>query len=106
MELNRNARIWSPIMGQTILTDWAVEDGSFLRFSNLTIGYTLPKIFTRKFGVQNLRVYATGNNLFCWTAYSGQDPEVSTSKSNLSPGIDNSAYPKARSYVFGLNVTF
>ena len=106
MELNRNARIWSPIMGQTILTDWAVEDGSFLRFSNLTIGYTLPKIFTRKFGVQNLRVYATGNNLFCWTAYSGQDPEVSTSKSNLSPGIDNSAYPKARSYVFGLDVTF
>lgn len=106
MELNRNARIWNPIMGQTILTDWAIEDGSFLRFSNLTIGYTLPKLFTRKFGVQNLRVYATGNNLFCWTAYSGQDPEVNTSKSNLSPGIDNSAYPKAHSYVFGLNVTF
>lgn len=105
-ELNGNARIWHPIMGQTVLTDWAVEDGSFLRFSNLTIGYTLPKLITRKFGVQNLRVYATGNNLFCWTAYSGQDPEVSTSKSNLSPGIDNSAYPKARSYVFGLNVTF
>ena len=93
--------------GTTIVTDWAIEDGSFLRCSNLTLGYTLPVTVTRKLGVKNLRVYATANNLFCWTAYSGQDPEVSTQRSTpLTPGVDYSAYPKAHSYVFGLNVTF
>ena len=106
MELNQNARIWHPLTNSTIITDWAVEDGSFLRFSNLTIGYTLPKLFTQKFAVQNLRVYFTANNLKTWTAYSGQDPEVSTSGNNLTPGKDISAYPKCHSYIFGLNVTF
>ena len=92
---------------RTLVTDWAIEDGSFLRCSNLTLGYTLPVTVTRKLGVKNLRVYATANNLFCWTAYSGQDPEVSTQRSTpLTPGVDYSAYPKAHSYVFGLNVTF
>ncbi|MBQ8240314.1 MAG: TonB-dependent receptor, partial [Bacteroides sp.] len=86
--------------------DWAVEDGSFLRLGTLSLGYTLPKNFTRKFGVKNLRVYATGNNLFCWTSYSGQDPEVSTNGNQMAMGWDFSAYPKSRSYLFGLNVTF
>ena len=95
------------MMGRTLVTDCAIEDGSFLRCSNLTLGYTLPVTVTRKLGVKNLRVYATANNLFCWTAYSGQDPEVSTQRSTpLTPGVDYSAYPKAHSYVFGLNVTF
>ena len=105
-EINANANIWSPIMGRSLLTDWAVEDGSYLRFSNLTLGYSLPAAISRKFGVKNLRIYATANNLFCWTAYSGQDPEVDTQRSTLTPGVDYSAYPKAHSYVFGLNVTF
>lgn len=105
-ELNANASIWHPLLNTTITSDWAVEDGSFLRLGTLILGYTLPKKIIRKFGVQDLRMYATANNLFCWTAYSGQDPEVSTSSSNLTPGIDNSAYPKAHSYIFGVNVTF
>ena len=105
-ELNANASIWSPIMGRTVLTNWAVEDGSYLRFSNLTLGYTIPNNVSRKFGVKRLRVYATANNLFCWTAYSGQDPEVDTQRSTLTPGVDYSAYPKAHSYIFGLNLTF
>lgn len=106
-ELNANASIWSPMIGRSALIDWAVEDGSFLRFSNLTIGYTLPVTMTTKFGVKNLRVYMTANNLYCWTAYSGQDPEVNTQRSTpMTPGVDYSAYPKARSFVFGLNVTF
>ena len=87
-ELNANASIWSPIMGRTVLTNWAVEDGSYLRFSNLTLGYTLPNSISRKFGVKSLRFYATANNLFCWTAYSGQDPEVDTQRSTLTPGVD------------------
>lgn len=105
-EINANSSIWSPMMGRNILTDWAVEDGSFLRFSNLTIGYTLPTILSSKYGIKKLRVYSTISNLFCWTAYSGQDPEVNTQRSTLTPGVDYSAYPKARTYILGLNVTF
>lgn len=105
-ELNQNASIWHPLTNSTIITDWAVEDGSFLRFGNLTVGYTLPRVLTRRFAVSNLRLYFTANNLKTWTAYSGQDPEVSTSGDNLTPGKDVSAYPKCHSYVFGINVTF
>ena len=105
-EINSNASIWHPLMNNTITTDWLVEDGSFLRLGVLTLGYTLPKYWTQKFGVKSLRVYATGNNLFCLPGYSGQDPEVNTSSSNMTPGYDRSAYPKSRSYIFGLNVTF
>jgi TonB-linked SusC/RagA family outer membrane protein len=105
-ELNRNAKIWHPLENGMATTDWAVEDGSFLRFSNLTIGYTLPRQLTQRVGVQNLRIYGTVNNLYVWTKYSGQDPEVDTSGSVLRPGTDLSAYPKARTYLFGLNLTF
>lgn len=104
--INQNATIWHPLTNNTIFTDWAVEDGSFLRFSNLTIGYTLSQHLTRRFGVSNLRVYVTANNLHIWTRYSGQDPEVSTSGNNLAPGKDTSAYPKCHSYILGLNITF
>lgn len=105
-EVNANATMWHPLCNHAAPTDWAVEDGSFLRLGTLSLGYTLPKSFTRKFGVKNLRVYATGNNLFCWTSYSGQDPEVSTNGNQMAMGWDFSAYPKSRSYLFGLNVTF
>lgn len=57
--------------------------------------------------MENFRVYATGYNLFVLTNYSGPDPEVSTRRSTpLTPGVDYSAYPKARSFVAGINVTF
>jgi TonB-linked SusC/RagA family outer membrane protein len=105
-QLNANARYWHPMTNATVMTDWAVEDGSFLRLGNLTLGYTFPKEITRRFAVENLRLYGTVNNVFCLTSYSGQDPEVSTSGSNLSPGIDDSAYPKSRTCIFGINVTF
>ena len=105
-EINAGATIWHPLMNNSVTTDWAVEDGSFLRLGTLTLGYTLPKVWTRKFGVKNLRVYATGNNLLCLTGYSGQDPEVNTSSNRMVSGYDKSAYPKSRSYIFGLNVTF
>jgi TonB-dependent starch-binding outer membrane protein SusC len=105
-QMNTKATLWHPIMNTTITTDWAVEDGSFLRFSNLTLGYTLPRTFTTRYGIKSLRFYMTANNVFCWTEYSGQDPEVSTSTSNLTPGMDCSAYPKSHTYIFGVNVTF
>lgn len=106
-ELNKNAKIWSPMMANaTIPTDWAIEDGSFLRLSNVTLGYTLPSKISKRFFVKNLRCYVAGYNLFVWTRYSGQDPEVSTRNTPLTQGVDYSAYPKARKILFGLNVTF
>lgn len=106
-ELNQNASIWHPLMTQTFLHSWAIEDGSFLRFSNATIGYSIPKKLIKKFSIENLRVYATGYNLYCWTKYTGPDPEVDTRRSTpLTPGVDYSAYPKAISFVGGINVTF
>ncbi len=105
-ELNANATIWHPLMNNSIMTDWAIEDGSFLRLGTLTLGYTFPQNLTRKFGVRNLRLYATGSNLLCITGYSGQDPEVNTSSNKMVMGFDYSAYPKSRSYIVGVNVTF
>jgi len=87
--------------------DWAVEDGAFLRVNNISIGYTLPKAFVQKLQMQNVRIYFTGYNLYCFTKYSGADPEVDTCrKTPMTPGIDYSAYPKSRSFVGGINVTF
>lgn len=106
-ELNQHASIWHPIMTTTVFHSWAVEDGSFLRLNNLTFGYSLPQKLARKLQMENFRIYATGYNLFVLTNYTGPDPEVSTRRSTpLTPGVDYSAYPKARSFVAGINVTF
>ncbi|MGN1376477.1 MAG: SusC/RagA family TonB-linked outer membrane protein [Prevotella sp.] len=105
--MNANTTMWSPYSEQKVFTDWAVEDGSFLRLNTLTLGYTVPKSLTQKLHIQNLRFYITGYNVFCWTNYSGADPEVSTRRSTeLTPGVDYSAYPKSRSLVLGLNLNF
>lgn len=66
-----------------------IEDGSFLRLKNITLGYTLPHKWTRKFHASKLRIYATGQNLFCISGYSGYDPEVNSASSNpMTPGLD------------------
>ncbi|WP_223241279.1 TonB-dependent receptor [Flammeovirga sp. EKP202] len=84
-----------------------LEDADFLRLNYLTIGY---KFNTSKWNnVSNLRIYATGQNLLTITNYSGFDPEVNTDKSsdgNLSYGIDYANYPRARTYILGVNVSF
>ncbi len=104
---NANTTMWSPYMRKHVFTDYAVEDGSFLRLSTLTLGYTLPKEWTEKIYISNLRVYATAYNVFCLTNYSGFDPEVDTRRNvPYTPGVDYSAYPRSRSLVFGLNLTF
>lgn len=104
---NANATMWSPTQSRVVLHSWGIEDGSFLRLANVTLGYTLPSKLTRKFGVSKLRLYVTGNNLWVWTKYTGFDPEVNTRRSTpLTPGVDYSAYPKARTFTFGANITF
>ncbi len=89
------------------LSSYFVEDGSFLKLSNITLGYTLPKPLVKKVGINNLRIYATAYNLLTLTGYSGYDPEVNTKPNGgLTPGIDWGAYPRAYSFVGGLNLTF
>ena len=108
-QINANASIYNPVaVTQMQLTDYAVENASFLRVNNITIGYSLPKSWIRKCYMQNVRIYVTGYNLFCLTNYSGTDPEVDTSskRNPMTPGIDYAAYPKSRSFVGGINVTF
>ncbi len=83
-----------------------VEDGSYLRLKTVTLGYELPRKIVRKAGIEYLRVYASAQNLYTWTNYSGYDPEVSVRRSALTPGFDYSAYPRAKTVTIGLNVTF
>ncbi len=105
-QLNQDKKYWHPMINTTIATDWAVEDGSFLRLGTLSLGYTLPKTLTRKIGMTEVRFFVTANNVFCLTGYSGQDPEVNTSSNVMVQGFDYSAYPKSKSYIFGANLTF
>lgn len=84
-----------------------VEDGSFLRLKNITLGYSLPHKWIRNIHVSKLRVYATAQNLFCITGYSGYDPEVNSASNNpMTPGLDWGAYPKSRVFTFGIDLQF
>lgn len=84
-----------------------VEDGSFLRLKNLTLGYTFPTKWTKKAFISRLRTYVSGQNLFCISGYSGYDPEVSSAGNNpMTPGLDWGAYPTSRVFTFGLEVQF
>ena len=103
--MNANTTMWSPMTQRMVFSDWAVEDGSFLRLNTLTLGYTLPESLMNKVHIKNLRFYVTAYNVFCLTGYSGFDPEVSTAlQTNLTPGVDYSAYPKSRQFVIGVNL--
>lgn len=107
-ELNANANIWQPLRssGAFYPHSWAIEDGSFIRINNVTIGYTLPVKSLTAMKMSKLRLYFTANNLAVFTNYTGYDPEVNVRSSPLTPGLDYSAYPKSRSFIFGINATF
>jgi len=83
-------------------SDWYIENGSYLRIKNVTLGYTLPAALTKRAGLNTLRIYLTANNLYTFTNYKGFDPEVGMDEF----GIDKGRYPQARSFLFGLNVNF
>lgn len=85
---------------------WHLEDGSYLRLQNITVGYTLPSNWTKKLYIEKCRIYFSANNLYTWTNYSGYNPEVSLRNSNaLTPGEDYGTYPLARTFMIGLNLT-
>jgi len=88
-------------------SDKFVEDGSYLRVQNISIGYNLPKAFLTKLHIENLKLYANLQNVYTFTKYSGYDPEIgSYNQDALMTGIDNARYPSPRIYTFGLNLTF
>jgi TonB-linked SusC/RagA family outer membrane protein len=83
-----------------------IEDGSYLRLKTVSLGYILPKKITDRANIAEIRFNVSAQNLLTWTNYSGMDPEVSTrGRSPLTPGFDYSAYPIAKTIVFGINVT-
>lgn len=89
------------------VSDRWLEDGSFMRLKNMSIGYNLPANVAQKVSARSIRIYAAGQNLLTWTNYSGLDPEVSTFNiTNTAPGTDFLTYPQARVYTLGINVGF
>ena len=103
--LNRATRKSTGRNGASTST-FHLEDGSYLRLQNLSLGYTLPAKLTRRAGISKVRVYFQANNLFTITKYSGYNPEVNKRADNaLTPGEDYCSYPLSRSFNIGLNVT-
>lgn len=90
----------------TLIDSHKVENGSFLRGKNISLGYNFPKKVLNKLGLERVRVTLSAQNFFLITSYSGYDPEVSTWDSGFSQNIQFFDYPKARSYSMGLNITF
>ena len=89
------------------VADIYIEDGSYVKLKNLTLGYTLPKSLLSKIGIKQIRFYATAQNIWTWTKYSGLDPEVNFFDSdNTKQGIDYGAYPSTKAFLGGLNLTF
>ena len=106
MALNAGVTQWNPadLTTKHMISNF-VEDGSFLRCSDITIGYTLPKNAIKKVGLSKLRIYASASNLFLITGYSGYDPEVDV-QSGLTPSMDYNRYPRNRAFSLGVNATF
>ena len=111
----KNAAYPIPVYGDNIsngsaysISDW-VEKGDYLRLKNVSLGYTFDtKKWAKSVGINKLRLYAQIQNLFCITGYSGMDPEVLTNTTNttLAPGTDKNTLPQARTYTFGVNLSF
>lgn len=106
MQLNANRTLWNPAdINNNALFSYFVEDGSFLRCSDITLGYTFPSKLTKKAGLSKVRLYLSTSNLFIITNYSGYDPEVDI-QTGLAPNMDYNRYPRSRNFVFGANINF
>lgn len=109
--LNANAKYPLAYNSMGVVSSIGIEDGSYLRLNTLSLGYTFDKSLIKKIGLSNLRIYGTVYNLFTITGYDGLDPEVnanSNMNSSIYPttGLDWGTYPRARSFVIGLNASF
>ena len=102
---NEHPRLTTGANRNNVISEYYVEDGSFVRFKNVQLGYTIPARLLEKIKIQRCRVYFAVNNLLTITKYRGFDPDLG-SFDPLSSGIDFGFYPQARSYMLGLNVGF
>lgn len=91
--------------GPNTYSSLIVEDGSYLRLKTVSLGYNFSTDLLKKVKVKSLRVYASAQNIYTWTNYSGFDPEVGVYYSAITPGFDYSSYPRPSTLVFGLNLT-
>ena len=94
-----------PTLGDSknwVCSDMYIQDGSYLRLKNITLGYTLPTMLTNKIGINRLRIYGRAENLFTWTKYWGFDPEIGSGSTSL--GVDYGVYPQARTFTIGFNI--
>jgi TonB-linked SusC/RagA family outer membrane protein len=91
--------------GPRVYSSRVIEDASFLRLKTVSIGYNFPASMLQKVKMKSLRVFASAQNLYTWTRYSGLDPEVSVRHTTLTPGFDYSPYPRARTVTFGINTS-
>lgn len=109
--INPDAKLprWSgnDINGNNRMSDRWIEDGSYLRIQNITLGYNLPKVWLRKAGIANCKVYFNAQNVYTFTGYSGLDPEIGSynQRAGLS-NVDMGRYPTPRIFTFGANITF
>lgn len=106
---NPNSNVMRPSALQVVnheFSDYYIEDGSYLRLRNITLGYTLPKSLLESLNLNLMRVYISGNNLLTFTGYSGYDPEIGVNNSPLDVGVDRGFYPIAKSITGGLQLTF
>ncbi|MFT6743731.1 MAG: TonB-linked SusC/RagA family outer membrane protein [Bacteroidia bacterium] len=103
---NENPRLTTDLNRNTIFSDYYVEKGSFLRFKNIQVGYTLPKGMLSKLKIQSTRIYIAANNLLTLTNYQGYDPDLGSFGGALAAGIDYGFYPQARTFMTGLAIKF
>jgi hypothetical protein len=94
-------------VGSNVPSSAWIEDGSYLKLKNITVGYTFPSSVINKITASKLRVYVSAQNLFTVTKYSGLDPEIGMQNGNATQnGVDNGTYPSSRYFTVGLNLIF
>ncbi len=89
-----------------LFSDYYIEDGSYLRVKNITLGYNIPSALLEKVFISSARVYVSGSNLWTFTDYSGYDPEIGSNSDPRDVGVDRGFYPQARTIIGGVQVSF
>jgi hypothetical protein len=95
-----------PTGGSRSISTRYLDDGSYLRINNISLGYTIPDKISQKIGLNAARIYMNATNPFIFTKNLGFNPDVSNSESALTPGVDNNNYPLAKSLMLGINISF
>lgn len=103
---NGNAIVKDPNLNYSTYSDYFIEDGSYLKLKNVTLGYTFPRKWTRKAKIDRLRIYVTGSNLLTFTGFTGLDPEFAGAAKTAYGVYYGSTYPQTRMVAFGVDISF